>query len=188
MTITSRAVETYLSIHPHSTTIPLADGGQLQMLGTLDDLPNARRYHYAAYIRSEGYLLVWGEDPMTLPTKASEIEQGLMRMLWTGGANDSQDFEKEAMKKVDVTVEAVDIDTAETQTVQPRQRNLQHACMISIVLGLCVVIVGLSLRTLVHETAIDHTYTRFALCAILPIIIFFSMVSSAERWIMLCRM
>lgn len=178
MTVTSRAIETYLSLHPHSTTIPLADGGQLQMLGTIDDLPTARRYHYAAYIRSEGYLLVWGEDPMALPAKISEIEQGLMRMLWSGGANDSQEFDKEAMKKVDVTVEAVDIETVEAQTVQPRPRHLQHACMTAVVLALCVVVVGLSLRTLVRESAIDHTYTRFAIVAVLPIIIFFCIVSA----------
>lgn len=184
--MTSRAVETFLSIYPHTTTIPLSDGGKIQMLDSLDDLPTARRYHYAAYIRSEGYLLIWGEDPMALPAKAGEIEQGLMRMLWTNGAAKSYEAEKEASEKVKIVVEAIEVDSLETQTAKPRRRNLQHAVMVGTVLALATIILGLSIRTLIREAAIDGKWMRFALCAILPIMIFFTLVSSRDSDIASC--
>lgn len=61
MTINSRVVKTYLAWTPDATDVPLKNGLRVQVLTTMEDLPQARKAQSAAFIASDGLLVIWDD-------------------------------------------------------------------------------------------------------------------------------
>lgn len=77
MTINSRVVKTFLAWSPDAVDVPLKNGLRVQVLPSMDELPRARKAQSAAFIASEGLLIVW-DDGMRMPEQMP-IELALMR-------------------------------------------------------------------------------------------------------------
>lgn len=61
MTINSRVVKTFLAWAPDAMDVPLRNGLRVQVLPSMEDLPRARKAQSAAFIASEGLLVVWDD-------------------------------------------------------------------------------------------------------------------------------
>lgn len=61
MTINSRVVKTYLAWAPGAIDVPLKNGLRVQVLPGMEDLPRARKAQSAAFIASDGLLVIWDD-------------------------------------------------------------------------------------------------------------------------------
>ena len=61
ITINIRAVKTYLAWAPDAMDVPLSNGLRVQVLPSMEDLPRARKTQSAAFIASDGLLVVWDD-------------------------------------------------------------------------------------------------------------------------------
>ncbi len=62
MTVNSRVIKTFLQWSPEAVDVPLMNGLRVQILATIDDLARARKHQFAAFVASEGLLIVWDDD------------------------------------------------------------------------------------------------------------------------------
>ena len=61
LTINSRVVKTFLAWSPDAVDVPLKNGLRVQVLPNMEELPRARKAQSAAFIASEGLLVVWDD-------------------------------------------------------------------------------------------------------------------------------
>lgn len=61
--------------------MPLLNGLRIQILPDFSDLARARKQQCAAFIASEGLLVVWDDDATHLIQRAAGIEDELMRLV-----------------------------------------------------------------------------------------------------------
>lgn len=61
MTINSRVIKTFLSWSPDAVDVPLKNGLRVQILPTIEDLGQARKLQFAAFIAADGLLVVWDD-------------------------------------------------------------------------------------------------------------------------------
>lgn len=171
MTVNSRVIKTFLQWSPDAVDVPLMNGLRVQILPTMDDLPRARKYQFAAFVASEGLLVVWDDEPMNLITRAKAIESELMQLVWKAGNPDEEDDEKRG-----TMLAAAEIDE-ESGEVIPEKRpvHLQNTVLVSIVLAIVVVSLGAAWRQLAIEVSVDNSYVRLALIALAPVQIFFTL-------------
>ncbi|KAJ9606080.1 hypothetical protein H2200_009041 [Cladophialophora chaetospira] len=174
MTVNSRVIKTYLAWAPQATDVPLTNGLRVQILPTIADLPRARKYQFAAFIASESLLVVWDDDPSNIMRRAKSIESELMELVWntgeSGGDEDASN-EKGGDTKASIDVEYGEI-VPETRPMYLMNTNFV-AFTIIIVSTLC----GLACRSLMTEITVDGQYFRLALLALVPVQVFFTLVS-----------
>jgi hypothetical protein len=91
MTVNSRVIKTFLQWSPDAVDVPLMNGLRVQILPTIDDLPRARKHQFAAFVASEGLLVVWDDDALHLVQRAKAIESELMELVWKAGGEDDDD-------------------------------------------------------------------------------------------------
>ncbi|KAJ9155187.1 Glycosyltransferase family 2 protein [Pleurostoma richardsiae] len=170
MTVNSRVIKTFLQWSPEAVDVPLMNGLRVQILPTIDDLPRARKHQFAAFVASEGLLVVWDDDALHLVARAKAIESELMELVWKTGNDDEED------EKKGPTVADVEIDE-ESGEVKPEKRpvHLLNTYLVSITLVLITVSLGAAFRQLAIEVTTDNTYIRLALVALFPIQIFFTL-------------
>ncbi|KAK3950370.1 glycosyl transferase family group 2-domain-containing protein [Pseudoneurospora amorphoporcata] len=170
MTVNSRVIKTFLQWSPDAVDVPLLNGLRVQILPTIQDLPRARKNQFAAFIASEGLLVVWDDDALHLIPRAAEIESELMQLVWkTGEAGEIED-------KVNPIVGATEIDE-ESGEAKPEARpiHLLNTYLVSITLAVVTVSLGSAWRQLAIEVMVDGDYTRLALVALAPVQIFFTL-------------
>ncbi|RDA95367.1 hypothetical protein CP533_3542 [Ophiocordyceps camponoti-saundersi (nom. inval.)] len=167
MTVNSRVIKSFLQWSPDAVDVPLMNGLRIQILPTLDDLTRARKHQFAAFVASEGLLIVWDDDPLHLVQRARAIESELMELVWKAGNGDEDDEEK---------VVGVEIDE-ESGEIKPEKRavHLQNSVLVALTLVLVVTSLGAAWRQLAIQVSVDGSYTRLALVALCPLQIFFSL-------------
>ncbi|KAJ4857266.1 glycosyl transferase family group 2 domain-containing protein [Trichoderma breve] len=172
MTVNSRVIKTFLQWSPDAVDVPLMNGLRVQILPTIDDLPRARKYQFAAFVASEGLLIVWDDDALHLVARAKAIESELMELVWKAG---NPDEEAEDEKRAQPVAE-VEIDE-ESGEIKPEKRpiHLQNTVLVSLTLVLVTVSLGAAWRQLAIEVSVDSTYIRLALVALAPVQIFFTL-------------
>ena len=172
MTVNSRVIRTYLAWSPDAIDVPLADGLRMQIVPTLDGLPRARKHQFAAFIASERLLVVWDDDPSNIVARASSIESELMQLVWQSGQSSEDSlsiFEKDP---------GLDRDTEAGVTVsEHRATNLMNTILVAFTLIIVITLLGMAGRSLTVEIAIDHSYLRLAFLSLIPVQIFFTLVS-----------
>lgn len=170
MTVNSRVIKTFLQWSPDAVDVPLMNGLRVQILPTLDDLPRARKHQFAAFVASEGLLVVWDDDALHLVQRAKAIESELMELVWKAGTEDEED------EKGGQTVTEAEIDE-ESGEVKPEKRpvHLQNAVLVALTLILVTVSLGAAGRQLAIEVSVDGSYIRLALLALFPVQIFFTL-------------
>ncbi|PNY28669.1 Uncharacterized protein TCAP_01403 [Tolypocladium capitatum] len=171
MTVNSRVIKTFLQWSPDAVDVPLMNGLRVQILPTIEDLPRARKHQFAAFVASEGLLVVWDDDPLHLVQRANAIESELMELVWKQGNSDEDEDEK---RGGGVTEAEIDEESGE---VKPEKRpiHLQNTFLVSITLILITVSLGAAWRQLAIEISVDGDYTRLGLVALCPIQIFFTL-------------
>lgn len=172
MTVNSRVIKTFLQWSPDAVDVPLTNGLRVQILPTIEDIPRARKHQFAAFVASEGLLVVWDDDALHLVQRAKLIESELMELVWKAGHLDEPDEKAEGPV---ITTEA-EIDE-ESGEIKPEKRpvHLLNTYLVSMTLILITVSLGSAFRQLAIEVAVDGDYRRLALALLFPIQIFFSL-------------
>jgi cellulose synthase/poly-beta-1,6-N-acetylglucosamine synthase-like glycosyltransferase len=171
MTVNSRVIKSFLQWSPDAVDVPLMNGLRVQILPTIEDLPRARKHQFAAFVASEGLLIVWDDDALNLVARAKAIESELMQLVWRAGAEDDEDNEKQGPRAV---VAEIDEESGE---IKPEFRaiHLQNTVLVTMTMILVIVSLGAAWRQLAIEVSVDGEYTRLALIALAPIQIFFTL-------------
>jgi hypothetical protein len=171
MTVNSRVIKTFLQWAPDAVDVPLMNGLRVQILPTIDDLPRARKHQFAAFVASEGLLVVWDDDALHLVPRAKQIEGELMELVWKTPSADDEGAEKGGP-----SIGEVEIDE-ESGEIKPEKRpvHLLNTWLVSMTLVLITVSLGAAFRQLAIEVSVDHSYTRLALVALFPVQIFFTL-------------
>ena len=173
ITVNSRVIKTFLAWAPDATDVPLMNGLRVQILPSMDDLPRARKYQFAAFVASESLLVVWDDDPSNVIKRATKIESQLMQLVWqTGETSEDDEAINEKGGDVQVTVDA------ESGEILPEQRstNLMNTILVACTLIIVVVLLGLACRSLATEISVDRSYIRLAFLALVPVQVFFTLV------------
>ncbi|KAI1841178.1 hypothetical protein JX266_012645 [Neoarthrinium moseri] len=176
MTVNTRVINVILSSKRSTYDyIPLPDGLHLQVLPSMRDLPRCQKHHFAAFIQDAQILVVWDDEPKKLLLRAEALERQLMTMIWgTGGDEDEEEDEKVAEKNaVEVGVSAVDLEAALEKGV--RKLKLTSPITVALTIMLTIACLGLGIRNLAYQLAIDGSYIRLALVAAIPAQFFISL-------------
>ncbi|KAK4180475.1 putative glycosyltransferase [Triangularia setosa] len=171
MTVNSRVIKTFLAWSPDAVDVPLMNGLRVQILPTIDDLPRARKHQFAAFVASEGLLIVWDDEALHLVERARGIEKELMDLVWKAGAEEDEE-EKGGLP---IATEAeVDEESGELKP-EKRPVHLLNTYLVSFTLVLVTVSLGAAWRQLAIEVSVDNNFTRLALVALAPVQIFFTL-------------
>ncbi|KIH93790.1 hypothetical protein SPBR_04088 [Sporothrix brasiliensis 5110] len=185
MTVNSRVIQTFLQWAPDAVDVPLLNGLRIQILPAIEDLARARKHQFAAFVASEGLLVVWDDDAMHIVTRAQDIEAELMGLVWRSGGDD-EDNEKSGGRIGSAAAGGdafgsggytdYDLDE-ENGEIRPEKRpiHLLNSCLVTLTLILVTVSLGAAWRQLAIEVSVDHSYTRLALVALFPVQIFFTL-------------
>ncbi|KAL6857839.1 hypothetical protein ACO1O0_005282 [Amphichorda felina] len=171
MTVNSRVIKTFLQWSPDAVDVPLMNGLRVQILPTIQDLTRARKHQFAAFVASEGFLVVWDDDALHLVQRAKAIESELMELVWKTGITDDDDDENKGSAAAEAEIDE------ETGDVRPDQRpiHLQNSVLVALTMILVLVALGAAWRQLAIEVSVDGDYTRLALIALFPVQIFFTL-------------
>lgn len=172
MTVNSRVIKTFLMWSPDAVDVPLMNGLRVQILPTIDDLPRARKHQFAAFIASEGILVVWDDEALHLVQRAKSIESELMELVWKAAEADEKDSIKKAPRG---NTAEIDEETGELGT-EKRATHLMNSVLVMFTLILILVSLGAGCREIVIEISVDHNMARLAFFALVPIQVFFSLV------------
>ncbi|KAM7197932.1 putative glycosyltransferase [Naviculisporaceae sp. PSN 640] len=170
MTVNSRVIKTFLQWSPEAVDVPLMNGLRVQILPTIEDLTRARKHQFAAFVASEGLLVVWDDDALHLVQRAKAIESELMELVWKAGSEEEED------EKGGPTVAELEIDE-ESGQFKPEKRpvHLLNTWLVSLTLILVTVSLGAAFRQLAIEVSVDGNFMRLALVALFPVQIFFTL-------------
>lgn len=177
MTVNSRVIKTFLSWSPDATDVPLRNGLRVQVLPTMDELPKARKHQFAAFIASEGLLVVWDDEANNLIPRAKAIESDLMHLVWKAGEPEREEEDSSDEKKgAAVVAEEIDPESGEVLP-EKRATHLQNTVLVSLTIILVVVMLGAGFRQIAIAISVDQNYLRIAFLLLTPIQVFFTLVS-----------
>lgn len=177
MTVNSRVVKTYLAWSPEATDVPLKNGLRVQVLPTMEELSQARKAQQAAFIFSEGLLVVWDDDANNLMPRASGIEAELMDLVWkTGEAAEEEDPMDMNNEKKPPRVVATEIDEESGEPLpEHRPTHLMNTWLVAFTLLIITVMLGAGWREIATEIAGDGNYIRIAFVLLTPVQVFFTL-------------
>ncbi|CAG9989669.1 unnamed protein product [Clonostachys byssicola] len=89
MTVNSHIIRTFLQGFT-GPEVPLDNGCRAQVLPTIEDLAHATRQNFAAFVASEGLLVVWDKDALNILSRASKIETHLTDLIWKSDGNEDE--------------------------------------------------------------------------------------------------
>lgn len=176
MTVNSRVIKTFLAWSPDAIDVPLMNGLRVQVLPSIDDLTRARKHQFAAFVASEGLLIVWDDDAAKLISRAKAIESELMQFVWQVESGEDPFDEK----GVPISEEEIDAETGEARP-EARPTNLLNTILVACTLVIVVTLLGLGCRSVAIEVAVDHNYLRLAFLALIPVQIFFTLVCNSRK-------
>ncbi|KAH0030048.1 hypothetical protein KCU78_g3175, partial [Aureobasidium melanogenum] len=166
MTVNTRVIRILMENNDGSS-IPIRDDLRIQVLPNISYLSRCAKHQFAAFIADRGILVVWDDQPENLVKRVDRIEKGLMAMIWSIRAE--EDYSEKENKAGNVSVHELDINESEEgSTEKPRRIVLLHSITTALTLCLIIVTLGAGIRKLVVEISLDHSYTRLALLATIP--------------------
>lgn len=180
MTVNSRVIKSYLEWSPNTTEVPLGDGQRIQMVPTILDLAHARKAQCAAFVSEDGLLVVWDDNALNLVERAANIEQELMKLVWTNTALDDEEGPKQfvpqgarEIKRVDARVDA-DPETGGFR-ISKRRVHVVNAVLTSCTILIVTCSIGAAVRSIVDECRWDGFWPRVSLLSMIPIQVTFTM-------------
>lgn len=176
MTVNSRVIKTFLAWSPDAVDVPLMNGLRVQILPSIKDLTRARKHQFAAFVASEGLLVVWDDDASNIISRAKAIESELMQFVWQVEGGEEYFDEK----GVQISEQEIDAETGEARP-EDRPTNLLNTILVAFTLVIVVTLLGLGCRSIAIEVAVDHSYLRVAFLALIPVQIFFTLVCTSLK-------
>ncbi|GIZ37748.1 hypothetical protein CKM354_000118400 [Cercospora kikuchii] len=168
MTVKSRLVFTLVQrLSDDETGIPVRDNQRIQVVNDFIELSRARKHQYAAFVRSEGLLVVWDDDPSNLIHRVESIESDLLRVVW----GLSRNIEEEKTALISVTASDEELQAGE----ESRPTRLYWSIMSGCTLCLLTVLFGRRLQNTFIQVATLGNYSSLAFLALTPIIVLFSL-------------
>ena len=175
MTINTRVINTFLT-WPDAVEVPLSDGQTIQILPEVKDLFRARRHQYAAFIASEGILVVWDDDNNHLLERAAAIEEELVRFVWLRGqADEFTEKEDNIRNDQDSTDEE-----AGALGVSKRPIHYYHCFLVACNICIIMTLQSLGWQQIVGDIIHIKAWISLAFLAMTPINIFLSLVRSSS--------
>lgn len=173
MTVSSGVIEPFLSWNLDAVDVPLLNGLRIQIIPTFEDLYQARRHQYAAFIASEALLVVWDDEPTHLLARAKTIEAELLKFVWKT-ANDASG-EKGAS---DTSSSQFELDE-ETGLMGNKDRPilLYNCFLVGCSLCLLTVLMGLGYVNIADELVELQRWSSLAFLVMTPVNIFMTLVS-----------
>ncbi|KAK9324902.1 glycosyl transferase family group 2-domain-containing protein [Lipomyces orientalis] len=146
---------------PDAVSVPLSENTRIQVLESLSDLPRARKYQYAAFVKSEGCLLVWADDVRQLLSLATLLENRMMELVWTVPDLEEHLTEPTAMfSEKDADLEKGDL---------PRRPFVMlQAIAVGFAILLLMAFIGLMFRIIAREIKADGKYLRLLVILYIP--------------------
>lgn len=173
------------------TYVPLQNGLRIQVLPDITYLPGCQKHHFAAFIQHPSILVVWDDDPNHLLTRAQNIEDQLMNMIWN---QDEDEYEKAstavpskapsttASCAPSIQVKEVlgsEIKNREESLVEaPRKIVLNQPVLTAITLVLILAAMGAGWRQIALELLVDKGWIRLAFVVVIPLQIWLALVSA----------
>jgi hypothetical protein len=180
ITVQTRVVKLFLR-NKSISSVPLADGLQLQILPTMADLQRAQKNHFAAFVSDVAMLIVWDDEPRHVLARAARIEKQLMEMIWKNespwdekshGKNTPSTAAAEVMGNYGVSVP----DLEEALVTEHRPTMLIQAMLTAATLVILIAALGSGWKQLALQVRVDGTLLRLALVIVVPAQIFLSLV------------
>lgn len=175
MTVNSRVIKTFLAWSPDAVDVPLTNGLRVQVLPSIDVLPEAKKHQFAAFIAEEALLVVWDDDVHNLIKRAKFIEDELMELVWSSGDDEEVEGEEPAKKGPGVVEVKYDPVTGE-ELPEDRPTKLQACVHVAFTMVMIMALLGSGFRQLAIEIAIDFTYFRLFFLLMAPLQVFFTLV------------
>ena len=182
MTVNSRVIKTFLDWSPEAVDVPLMNGLRVQILLNIRDLAKARKHQFAALIAIEALLVVWDDEASNIMRRARAIESELMQLVWQTGlpGADGEIFDDKPSAYA-----GSDIEAESTQVLsEQRPTHLMNTVLVAFTLVIVVTLLGLGCRSVAIEIAVDKIYLRLAFLALIPVQIFFTLVSRSSSLIL----
>ncbi|CAL3967651.1 unnamed protein product [Diplocarpon coronariae] len=161
ITVRTRLVRTILDLYTHDF-VPLSNGLRLQIIPSMDCLHLCQKHQFAAFVRREGMMVIWADQPRYIYDRYADIESLLMEDVW-----DNEDVGIPDERSAKCLEDAL-------RTVK-RPNMLINPVIVGLTLTLLVSVLGMGFRALAQEVQIDGDYTRLALLAVTPCQIFVSL-------------
>jgi hypothetical protein len=200
-TMSTETTEVLLSVlKPDETSIMLADGSQLQIVGSLAEIARygsgaVKKSQYSALLRDEGIVLVWHDDLDKILSQASSIEERLLGLIWGTGVSPfgtsavitpnynsprgSISFTPDESKTMIAEVKALDGPESDLEAQSSESLDRPLVLTSTFITGIAVflivyLVVGVGTSRLVGEFWVDHKYIRFLLVLTEPACMVFS--------------
>ncbi|KAH6719302.1 glycosyl transferase family group 2-domain-containing protein [Leptodontidium sp. MPI-SDFR-AT-0119] len=173
MTVSSGVIEPFLDWSADAIDVPLLNGLRIQILPTFEDLYQAKRHQYAAFIASEALLVVWDDEPTNLLQRAKTIEAELLKFVWKT-ANATQ-IEKEELEAADLMVDE------ETGLMASKERPilLYNCFLVACSLCLLTVLIGLGYVKIADELVELQQWVSLAFLVMTPVNAFLTLFFSS---------
>ncbi|RSH89178.1 hypothetical protein EHS25_002290 [Saitozyma podzolica] len=185
------AVKNHIAASPDLKELFINANTRIQILATTGDLCLARKSQYAAFVRTEGVLVVWADRVEDIVATASALEESLVDFIWSDEADllnrnrnpfspVSPGFDRSKEKFDSLPSEgdgssasvSVDCEDPEKEVIIAA-RKLRPVALIApaatgLAAALAVVVLSLGVRALIIRYLYDKNAVRFALAAVLP--------------------
>lgn len=171
MTVSSGVIEPFLEWNSDAVDVPLLNGLRIQILPTFEDLYQAKRHQYAAFISSESLLIVWDDEPTHLLQRAKNIEAELLKFVWKTA--NAAATEKEAL----MSEYEVDEETG-LMAEKERPIMLYNCFLVASSLCLLTILIGLGYVKIADEVYELHKWTSLTFLIMTPVNGFLTLVSS----------
>ncbi|KAK5090282.1 hypothetical protein LTR05_000454 [Lithohypha guttulata] len=171
MTVRSRTIETLLASSLGVQDIPLQAGLRMQVVQNMADLAKARTAQCGAFIADLGLLVVWDDDPNNLINRATDIEEQTREIIWQMNEADQDEFHDTMYNNKMMAMD----DEAQVAAPQERPTHLLNTILVAFCLIIVIVLIGLAARSLATEIAVDKSYIRLAVLALIPVQVFFTL-------------
>lgn len=174
MTLNSRLIKTYMQCAPEGSEVPLKNGLHIQLVSTMKALAWCNKAQCAAFVVSEGLLIIWEDDAVNLIDRAKKIENELMELIWSINDKDAEEKEDTLEKRRPRVVPiACDEETGKI-TLPERPVHIINSLLVTLTIFLIMVALGAAMRQIAKQTHIDGFWFRTALAALTPITVFFT--------------
>ncbi|KAK2624996.1 hypothetical protein QTJ16_005365 [Diplocarpon rosae] len=173
ITVRTRLIWTILDLHSHDF-VPLNNGLRLQIIPSMDHLHQCQKHQFATFVRREGMMVVWADQPKYIYDRCTEIETLLMEEVW----DNEEAGEKKSANKSVVEVASRSLSPAELEDAlrtEKRPTLLINSVIVGLTLILLTSALGRSFRAIAQEIQIDGDYTRLVLLFVTPCQIFVSL-------------
>lgn len=170
----SRLIKTYMQCAPEGCEVPLKNGLHIQLVPSPRELAWCNKAQCAAYVVSEGLLVIWEDEAVKLIERAKKIENELMELVWSVNDPDAEDkkdpLEKRRPRVVPI---AWDEETGHI-TVPERPIHIINSSLVSLTIFLITIALGAAMRQIAKQVRIDGYWFRCSLAALTPMTVFFT--------------